>query len=182
MNFRDILGQIVRDYTGMPTKLEVYNFRLRIYDEISKDISEVEDRSVDYLDVSSDIDWKLNYAKKVKLDADVSTGTISPRDYAILLDNIDVERKNLLNDFISHTDLYFVTIYRDKLYSAKKKNIKDPYISLMNFDTWFDMEEARELANLAALQIRSSDRYVDAERIAEIRNKYLYERHIRRGR
>jgi hypothetical protein len=55
----------------------------------------------------------------------------------------------------------------------------------MSFDSWFDMEEAREIANLASLQIRCSDEYVDAKRIAEIRDRYMRARHekrIRRGR
>lgn len=182
MNFLDIFGQVLRDSIGMPTKVSSYNNRIKVYDEISSDISYVENSSVEYLDESGNIDWKLVEAKKIKLEYDLANGAISANDYVLLLNNLDVERKQLLDDFISFTDLYFITAYRNRLNSIKERYSRDSYISLMKFETWFDMEEARELANLASLQIKSSDKYIDAKKIAEIRDKYIYDRHMRRGR
>ena len=182
MNFRDIFGQAFRDSTGMPTKVSSYNNKIKVYDEISSDISHVEDSSVEYLDESGNIDWKLVNAKKIRLEHDLVKGTISTNDYVLLLNNLDSERKLLLDDFISSTDLYFISAYRNRLISIKERYISDSYISLMQFDTWFDMEEAREIANLAALQIRSSVKYIDAKKVAEIRNRYVCDKHMRRGR
>lgn len=182
MNFGNIFGQIFRDYTGMPTKVSSYNNKLKIYDQISCDISEIEQKAIEYLDVSGDFDWKLNEAKRLKLNYDLSHDVVSPSDYALAIKDLEFEKRYILDAFISSTDLYFITVYRNKLNFVKSRNTRDAYISLMNFDTWFDMEEARELAELAALQIRSSDEYVDAKRIAEIRDKFMYERHLRRGR
>lgn len=181
MIFADIFGQVFRDSTGMPTKVSTYNVRLIIYEGISNDISEIEKSSIEYLNNSDNIDWRLNDAKRIKLYADFVNGFITAKDYSLLLDDLDYEKKQIFNDFVSSTDFYFVNAYRNKLYSEKKKHIRDSYISLMKFDTWFDMEEARELADLATLQIRTSDKYVDAKRIAEIRDKYMIEKKMRRG-
>lgn len=181
MNLGDIIGQIFRDSTGMPTKVSSYNVKIGVYDGISSDVTEVENNSIKYLEESRNIDWLINQAQMLKLSSDVSSGIVSPADYALLFDDLEKQKRQILNDFVSSTDLYFITAYRGKLYSVKKRNMRDQYISLMKFDSWFDMEEARELANLAALQIRSSDKYIDAKKIAEIRNKYIMDRHMRRG-
>ncbi len=182
MNFGDIIGQVFRDYTGMPPKVNSYNNRISVYQEISDNVSNVENSSIKYLNEIGFIDWKLVDAKRIKLDSDLSRGLISPQDYVLMLNDLELERKQVLNDFVSSTDQYFVTAYRNRLYTIKSQNSRNEYIRLMNFDTWFEMEEAREIADYAALQIRSSDKYIDAKKIAEIREKYLRERHMRRGR
>ena len=182
MNFGDIFGQMFRDATGMPTKVSSYNIRLGIYDEISSSVSQVEDSSISYLEESRDIDWVLNGANRLKLEGDLAKRLITAEDYVYSLTQLDSERKQILDDFVSTTDLYFVTAYRNRLYSIKRKHQRDMYISSMSFDSWFDMEEAREIANLAALQIRSSDEYVDAKKISEIRDRYLCARHEKRIR
>ncbi|MBR3210260.1 MAG: hypothetical protein IKF82_08390 [Bacilli bacterium] len=183
MNFGDILGQVFRDATGMPTKVSSYNVRLGVYDEISSSVSQVEDSSISYLNETHDIDWMLNSASRLKLEGDLARGLITSDDYVYSLTQLDSEQKQILDDFVSTTDLYFVTAYRNKLNSIRRKHSRDEYISLMGFDSWFDMEEARELANLASLQIRTSDKYIDAQKIAEIRDRYMRARHEkRRGR
>lgn len=182
MNFGDIIGQVFRDYTGMPPKVNSYNNRISVYQEISDNVSNVETNSIKYLNEIGFIDWKIIDAKRIKLDSDLSRGLISPQDYVLMLNDLELERKQVLNDFVSSTDQYFVTAYKNRLYTIKSQNSRNEYIRLMNFDTWFEMEEAREIADYAALQIRSSDKYIDAKKIAEIREKYLRERHMRRGR
>lgn len=182
MNFGDIFGQLIRDYTGMPPKVSGYNSRIEVYQEISDNVTYIEDGSIKYFEEIGFIDWDIIQAKKIKLDAELASGLISSRDYVFQNNNLELERRNVLNNFISSTDCYFVTAYRNRLYSIKKRHSKNEFIKIMNFDTWFDMEEAREIANYAALKIRSSDEYVDAKKIAEIREKYLRERHLRRGR
>ena len=185
MNFGDIFGQMFRDATGMPTKVSTYNVRLGIYDEISSGVSQVEDNSISYLEESHNVDWMLNGASRLKLEGDFTKGLITTGDYVYSVAQLDSERKQILDDFVSTTDLYFVTAHRNRLYSIKRKHQRDAYISNMSFDSWFDMEEAREIANLAALQIRTSDEYVDAKKIAEIRDRYMRARHekrMRRGR
>lgn len=182
MDFNDILGQVFRDAIGMPTKVSSYNVKLELYDEISNSISEVESSSTTYLEETHDINWILNGVSRLKLESDLANGLITLTDYATFLNQLDIERKSILDDFVSTTDLYFVIAYRNRLNSIKERHLRDGYITLMRFDTWFDMEEARELANLASLQIRTSDKYIDAKRIAEIRDKYMLERKMRRGR
>lgn len=182
MNFGDILGQVFRDATGMPTKVTTYNAQIGVYNEISSNISEIESSSISYFEETNNFDWRLNKAKALKLESDLTRGSITPDDYVSSLDQLEIERKQILDNFVSTTDLYFVTAYRKRLYSIKSRHMRDAYIGVMQFDSWFDMEEARELAKLASLQIQTDDRYIDAKKIAEIRDKYMYERHIRRGR
>ena len=113
----------------------------------------LQNNSIKYLEESRNIDWLINQAQMLKLSSDVSSGIVSSADYALLFDDLEKQKRQILNDFVSSTDLYFITAYRGKLYSVKKRNMRDQYISLMKFDSWFDMEEARELANLAALPV-----------------------------
>ena len=170
MNFGDIIGQIFRDSTGMPTKLSSYNIKLEVYEEISDDITSIEEASMNYLNEINNIDWKLNDANRIKLYSDYVTGLISNDEYVLLLNNLDIEKKQILNNFVRSTNLYFVTAYRNRLYTIKNQNCRNEYIKIMNFDSWFDMEEARELANLASLQIKSSDKYIyDITRNNDIR-------------
>ncbi len=182
MRFRDMVGQSFRDATGMPPKVSVYNSRLKVYDGISDDVSEVENLTIQYFRETSNIDCNMVNAKRIKFDSDLQRGLISINDYVEALNLLDQEREIVINDFVSSSSDYFIAAYRNKLYSVKKRYSRDPYISPMEFDTWFHMKEARELAKLAALQIRSSDEYVDAKKIAEISERYKRDRHLRRGR
>ena len=182
MNFGDIIGQVFRDYTGMSPKVTSYNNLISIYHEISDNVNNIEANSIKYLDEIGFIDWKLIDAKKIKINSDLSRRLISPQDYVLMINDLEFERKQVLNDFVSSTNQYFVTAYRNRLYTIKNQNPRNEYIKLMSFDTWFDMEEASEISNYASLQIKSSDKYIDAKKIAEIREKYLRERHMRRGR
>ena len=182
MKLSIILGQMFRDYSGMPTKVTGYNNRLNVYEEIISNVSEIEKNSIEYLNNSNDIDWRTNQAKSMKLNFDVSNGKILPEEYALLLKEIDMERRQLVDAFVSNTDLYFVIAYIERLNSIKTRYVYDRYISLMKFDDWFDMEEAREIAEFAVLQIKTDEKYIDAKKIAEIREKYLHERFLRRGR
>lgn len=182
MRFRDMIGQSFRDATGMPPKVSSYNSKLKLYDEISGDVDEVRNGTIKYFEEIQNIDWRLIEARRIKLEADVRNGKITPQQYAYMATKLDEEVEMVLDNFISSSDDYFVTAYRNRLYSIKKRHVRDPYIAPMEFDTWFQMKEAKELAELAALQIRCSDEYVDAKKIAEISERYKRERHLRRGR
>ena len=74
MNFGDIIGQVFRDYTGMPTKISSYNIKLNLYEEISDDITSIEEASMNYLNEINNIDWKLNDDNINKLYSDYVTG------------------------------------------------------------------------------------------------------------
>ena len=87
-----------------------------------------------------------------------------------------------MSDFIDNTDLYFVSVFINKLKDIKKRNKKDSFIQTMNFDSWEEMLFALELSKKIIIFIENSDDYADAKKIAEVRDKYLYERHIRKGR
>lgn len=181
MAISDWIGQAFRDYTGMPPKVSSYDNKIKIYDEIKDDIDNIEKSTIDYFNEICFVDWKIIEAKEIKLEADLKKGLVLPLDYPRLFQALAYERDYVLDDFISNTDKYFVIAYKNRLYSIKNRNGSDPYIEPMEFDDWFSLKEARELAKLAALQIRSSDKYIDAKKIAEISQKYKRDRHIRKG-
>lgn len=181
MAISDWIGQAFRDYTGMPPKVSSYNSKIKIYDEIKDDIDNIERSTIDYFNETCFVDWKIIEAKEIKLEEDLKKGLVLPLDYPGLFQSLIEEKDYVLDDFISNTDKYFVIAYKNRLYSIKNRHDSDPYIRPMEFDSWFSMKEARELAKLAALQVRSSDKYIDAKKIAEISERYKRDRHMRKG-
>ncbi len=182
MNFKNILGQVFRESTGMPPKVRVYNGKLDTYKEIISCVSTIEDSTIKYFNESSYYEWKLIEADFLRLEYDLKHNTITTAQYVTLLKAIEDRKNIVLSDFIDLTDAYFVAAYRNRLGTIKERNSKDPYISAMAFNLWVEMKNSREIAELAVTQIETSDDYVDSKRIAEIRDRYLRDRHLRRGR
>ena len=182
LNFKNLIGGLFRDSTGMPQKVNIYKSRIKVYDEISYDVDKIEEMTINYFEETSLFDWKILEAEVIRLEGELKNGLISPYDYSNKCFEISEKKEEFLNSFISDSNEYFITAYKNRLYSIKNRYNNDSYISLMDFNSWFELKEARELAKLASLQIKSSDDYVDSLKIAEICERYRRNNHMRKGR
>ena len=182
MNFKNIIGQVFRESTGMPPKVCIYNSKLDTYKEIISCVSTIEDNVIKYFNENYYYDWKLLETEFIKLESDLAGRIITTSQYITMAKNIEDRKDVVLSDFIDSTAEYFVTVYRNRLQTIKERNSKDPYISFMAFKLWMEMKSSKEIAELAVVQIETSDDYVDSKKIAEIRDRYLRDRHLRRGR
>ena len=182
MKLSNYLEQLIRDLMGMPTMISTYNIKLKPYKEIIECINNIMNNTIDYFETTNYYEWQSYIANVDKIKYQMLTGIISVDDYTSLLSASEFEKNKIMSDFIDNTDLYFVSVFINKLKDIKKRNKKDSFIQTMNFDSWEEMLFALELSKKIIIFIENSDDYADAKKIAEVRDKYLYERHIRKGR
>lgn len=185
MIFGGAIDDAFRNMTGMPSRLSTFDIRLLPYREIVECITSLKDNVIKYFEESHYSDWCINQLNKELLHAQVINGVLSVEEYdrqhCILFQKDD----EIISNFIENSSEYFVVGYKSRLNTIKKRNKHDRYIDSMDFDSWNGMLAALELSKIIISTTENSDEYVDAKKIAEIRDRYLRARHekrIRRGR
>ena len=176
-----IFDALFRNKIGAPSRKELFDNRVNVYEEIVRIKNDMENQAYDDFKNLNNSDWFLLQAKEKRVNNCFINGEISEDDYLKYINAYREAMKQLISNYIDDQDensLY--GILRNSLKRIKQENIYLLNIDKMEFDLWNQIEASAELAQLTISQIVNSGEYVHAVKDNKQICSYQVRRHFRK--
>lgn len=172
-----IFDAMFRNKIGAPSKKELYDNRVSVYEKIVKIKNDMENQAMEDFQNSNNSSWLILQAKEKQINNQFINGDISEEDYLDLINACREAMKDAVASYIDGQDEKTVYgILKNSLRRIKKENIHLQNIDKMKFDWWRQIEASAELAQLTIAQIVNSGEYSQAARD----NKQIMDYQVRR--
>ncbi len=176
-----IFDAIFRNKIGAPSKKELFDNRVSVYEEIVRIKNNMENQAYEDFETTNNSDWFLLQAKENRINNCFINGEISENDYLKYINAYREAMKQLVSNYIDGQDENTIYgILRNSLKRIKKENIHLLNIDKMEFDLWNQIEISAELAQLTISQIINSREYAQAVQNDKQINSYQLRQHFRK--
>lgn len=176
-----ILDAMFRNKIGAPSKKELFDNRVSVYEKIVEIKNDMEDHALkDFQDMNIS-DWLILQAKEKQINNRFINGDISEDDYLNLINACREAMKDAIVNYIDGQDEETVYgILKNSLKRIKKENVHLLNIDKMEFDLWSQIEVSAEIAQLTISQIINSGEYTQAAKYDKQINGYQVRKHFRK--
>lgn len=176
-----LFDAIFRSKIGAPSKKELFDNRVSVYEKIVKIKNDMENNAIQDFQDKNISDWLVLQAKEKQINNRFINGDISEEEYVESINACRDALKQVIASYIDCQDESSVYgVLRDTLKRVKKENIHLQNIDKMMFDWWKQIEASAELAQLTISQIINSEEYFQAERDNKQITDYQIGRHFRK--
>ena len=176
-----IFDAIIREKIGAPSKKELFDNRISIYEKIVRIKNYMENQTYEDFKNTNNYDWFFFLAKENRISNCFINGEISEDDYLKYINIYHETMKQLVSNYIDEQDENTVYgILRNSLKRIKKENVSLLNIDKMEFDLWNQIEISAELAQLTILKIMNDSEYDQAVKDNKQISSYQVKRHFRK--
>lgn len=179
--FRDLLGGVIREKTGMQQKVESYNNILSVYTSVISGVNDIEKEAITALKDEAVGTYELVEIKQERLKMQYISGEITDTDYVIAKNLLQEQLDNLVADYVDSMQNHSIRVQRDKLVRTKTNYSHLAGFDMMNFDSFENMKLSSETAQSVKNSLQNGADYESAKKVAESIWRYRRDNHMKRG-
>lgn len=179
--FRDLLGGVIREKTGMQQKVETYNNILSVYDSVISGVNGIEKEAITALKDEAVGTYELVEIKQERLKMQYISGEITDTDYVTAKNLLQEQLDNLVADYVDSMQNHAIRVQRDKLVRTKTNYSHLAGFDIMNFDSFENMKLSSETAQSVKNSLQNGADYESAKKVAESIWRYRRDNHMKRG-